>query len=104
MADVGNEVWCVDKDVEKLSLMNEGNTPFYEPQLDEIIARNLRKGTLFFTEDLEGAMRGATICIIAVGTPSDERGAAEDRKSTRLNSSHYAISYAVFCLKKKKTG
>lgn len=79
LADVGNEVWCVDKDVEKLSLMNEGNTPFYEPQLDEIIARNLRKGTLFFTEDLEGAMRGATICIIAVGTPSDERGAADVR-------------------------
>src|SRR5690349_24061194 len=48
--------------------------------------------------------RAGITAISMVGIPSHSRGALEDRKSTRLNSSHVEISYAVFCLKKKKNG
>src|SRR2546427_8138596 len=66
--------------------------------LKELAATNRVAGRLSFTTDLPGAVCQSDIIIIAVGTPPLPR----DRKSTRLNSSHSQISYAVFCLKKKK--
>src|SRR3712207_8520902 len=58
--------------------------------------------TLFrsFSTDINDALEHARLLFVAVGTPPSYSGDAEDRKSTRLNSSHANISYAVFCLKK----
>lgn len=59
LADTGNDVWCVDKDEEKISKLNQGVVPIYEPGLEDIVKRNLAGGRLRFTTDIaEGVSRG----------------------------------------------
>jgi UDPglucose 6-dehydrogenase len=70
LADFGHEVTCVDKDEEKVALLNRGETPIYEPQLGEIIAANVRQERLRFTSSLTQAVGNADAVFIAVGTPS----------------------------------
>lgn len=77
-AKFGNNVYCVDKDTEKLALLNRGQAPFYEPGLSEVIMAGIESGTLHFTEDICTAMPATDVCLIAVGTPTDESGAAAD--------------------------
>ena len=69
-SEFGANVTCVDKDIEKISSLNSGNIPIYEPGLDEIVKRNLDSGRLHFTSDLPEATRDADLIFIAVGTPS----------------------------------
>ena len=87
-SDLGNEVICVDVDEEKIRRLKKGIIPIYEPGLEEIVKRNYELGQLSFTSDIRHAVQNSSICFIAVGTPMDQDGSAEDRKSTRLNSSH----------------
>jgi UDPglucose 6-dehydrogenase len=70
LADFGHEVTCVDKDEERVALLNRGETPIYEPQLGEIIAANVRQERLRFTSSLKQAVGNADAVFIAVGTPS----------------------------------
>src|SRR5690625_6548760 len=98
-SDFGHDVICVDRSEEKIAKLERGEVPIYEPGLDAILARNVEAGRLQFTTDIATALEGAEAVFIAVGTPS-RRGDGQDRKSTRLNSSHVAISYAVICLQK----
>jgi UDPglucose 6-dehydrogenase len=77
LADVGNEVLCLDIDPEKIRILEEGGIPIYEPGLQEIVRRNVQAGRLFFTTDIERAARHGTVQFIAVGTPPDEDGSAD---------------------------
>ncbi|MDP5239992.1 UDP-glucose/GDP-mannose dehydrogenase family protein [Uliginosibacterium sp. 31-16] len=77
LAEVGNDVLCLDLDAEKIRILKEGGIPIHEPGLDQVVARNIAAGRLHFTTDVEEAVRHGTIQFIAVGTPPDEDGSAD---------------------------
>ena len=77
LAEVGNDVLCVDVDPEKIRILEEGGIPIYEPGLQDMVRRNVAAGRLHFTTDIEKAVRHGTIQFIAVGTPPDEDGSAD---------------------------
>ncbi|ATE59352.1 UDP-glucose dehydrogenase family protein [Thauera sinica] len=77
LADVGNDVLCLDVDPNKIRVLEEGGIPIHEPGLLEIVRRNVAAGRLSFTTDVEYAARYGTIQFIAVGTPPDEDGSAD---------------------------
>ena len=76
-AELGNDVTCVDKDAGKISRLEVGGIPIYEPGLEEMAKRNTGSGRLRFTTDLKEALEGALVIIIAVGTPMSENGEAD---------------------------
>ncbi|MFC6283191.1 MULTISPECIES: UDP-glucose dehydrogenase family protein [Polaromonas] len=77
LAEVGNDVLCMDLDAHKINRLKQGDIPIYEPGLDDIVKRNIAAGRLRFTTDVvESASHGA-IQFIAVGTPPDEDGSAD---------------------------
>ena len=69
-SDLGNTVYCVDKDKTKIKLLNSGIIPIYEPGLEEIVKRNHNKKRLIFTTDLKEAIKNSKIIFICVGTPT----------------------------------
>lgn len=77
LADMGNEVICVDNDLEKLTKLKNGIVPIYEPGLEELIKANVAEGRLSFSSDLDSAVKQSLVCFIAVGTPQSEDGAAD---------------------------
>ncbi len=77
LADVGNDVLCLDLDRRKIDWLNSGGIPIHEPGLDEIVARNLAAGRLRFTTDVVESVEHGDIQFIAVGTPPDEDGSAD---------------------------
>lgn len=77
LADVGNNVLCVDIDQAKVENLNNGIIPIHEPGLDAIIKRNVEIGRLQFTTDQERAVAHSEMQFIAVGTPPDEDGSAD---------------------------
>jgi len=77
LADLGNQVVCVDQVGEKIARLREGGIPFYEPGLQEVVVRNVREGRLSFTTDLAEAVREHDVVFIAVGTPEGEGGAVD---------------------------
>jgi len=77
LADVGNDVLCLDLDAGKIAILNEGGIPIYEPGLQEIVRRNHAAGRLNFTTDVEQAVAFGTVQFIAVGTPPAEDGSAD---------------------------
>jgi UDPglucose 6-dehydrogenase len=76
-AESGNDVVCVDIDAQKISRLQQGIVPIYEPGLEELIKRNVSEGRLTFSTDLAGAVRQSILCFIAVGTPAGEDGSAD---------------------------
>ncbi|MEI7614209.1 MAG: UDP-glucose/GDP-mannose dehydrogenase family protein [Betaproteobacteria bacterium] len=77
LAEVGNEVLCVDVDARKISVLQSGGIPIYEPGLDDMVKRNVAAGRLTFTTDIEASVDFGDIQFIAVGTPPDEDGSAD---------------------------
>jgi UDPglucose 6-dehydrogenase len=77
LADVGNDVLCLDVDANKIRILNEGGIPIYEPGLEAMVAKNRAAGRLRFTTDVEDAVAHGTLQFIAVGTPPDEDGSAD---------------------------
>jgi len=73
-ADLGNEVVCVDNVPDKVSALQAGHMPIYEPGLEEMVARNLADRRLAFTTDLATAVRRSEIVFITVGTPPRDDG------------------------------
>src|SRR3954466_3903695 len=69
-ADFGHHVTCVDKDAGKISALNAGEVPLFEPGLPELVAANVQQKRLFFTTDLRDPVAEADVVFIAVGTPS----------------------------------
>ncbi|MFA5913465.1 MAG: UDP-glucose/GDP-mannose dehydrogenase family protein [Burkholderiales bacterium] len=77
LADVGNEVLCLDLDARKIKILNEGGIPIFEPGLQEMVNRNHKAGRLNFTTDVEQAVAFGAVQFIAVGTPPSEDGSAD---------------------------
>ena len=77
LAEVGNDVLCLDVDAEKIRILEEGGVPIFEPGLQEMVGRNVAAGRLHFTTDVQRAVDHGTIQFIAVGTPPDEDGSAD---------------------------
>ena len=84
-SDLGNTVYCVDKDKNKIKLLNDGKTPIYEPGLEEILKRNHKAKRLIFTSNLKNAVLNSDIIFICVGTPTNKNS----------NSANLKYVYAV---------
>lgn len=77
LAEMGNDVICVDKDEGKIEGLRNGIIPIYEPGLEAMVERNFREGRLSFTTDIGEGVRESSIIYISVGTPPDEDGSAD---------------------------
>ncbi len=76
-AEKGHQVICLDIDQEKIKLLNAGNVPFYEPGLEELVHKNMEQKRLTFTSNYEEALAKASLCFIAVATPSLSDGSCD---------------------------
>ena len=77
LAEVGNNVLCVDVDQRKVEMLKRGESPIYEPGLDELLKKNLAAGRINFTTDAAEGVKHGLFQFIAVGTPPDEDGSAD---------------------------
>jgi UDPglucose 6-dehydrogenase len=77
LADFGNEVLCLDVDASKIARLKNGEIPFFEPGLEELVGRNAQAGRLKFDVDLAAATRWAEVIFITVGTPPKKDGSAD---------------------------
>lgn len=77
LADMGNDVICVDNKEEKLALLRNGVIPIYEPGLEELVKSNVMENRLTFTSDIDKAVKLSQVCFIAVGTPQGEDGSCD---------------------------
>lgn len=76
-ANMGNTVWCVDVDEQKIKNLENGIIPIYEPGLSEMVLHNHKQKHLHFTTEIQKALDVCNICFIAVGTPMGEDGSAD---------------------------
>jgi UDPglucose 6-dehydrogenase len=76
-ADLGNQVFCLDINKDRIDKLNQGIMPIYEPGLEEIVERNIKNKHLSFTTDYATALKDAEFAFIAVGTPSGVDGEAD---------------------------
>ena len=76
-SEVGINVVCVDIDTKKIDNLNKGIIPIYEPGLEDMITRNMKKGRLVFTTNIADALKDSEVLFISVGTPPDEDGSAD---------------------------
>ena len=79
-ADLGNSVWCVDKQKEKIDLLKRNKVPIYEPGLEDLIKKNQQSGRLKFTTDFKNAIKHSDIIFICVGTPTIKKKGSADLK------------------------
>lgn len=77
LAELGNDVFCLDVDQRKIDLLNSGGIPIHEPGLDDVVARNRAAGRLRFSTDVAASVAHGELQFIAVGTPPDEDGSAD---------------------------
>jgi UDPglucose 6-dehydrogenase len=79
-SDLGNTVYCVDKDINKINSLNKGFVPIYEPGLEEILKKNYKQKRLIFTTDLKKAVSNSDIIFICVGTPTKKKSNSAELK------------------------
>ena len=77
-SDLGNDVICVDKDINKIKNLKDGKIPIYEPGLDELVKKNIKNKRLSFSNDLNKSVRKSDIIFICVGTPTKRGGSSAD--------------------------
>ncbi|MCD8499885.1 MAG: hypothetical protein LRY43_02005 [Gammaproteobacteria bacterium] len=77
LAELGNDVICMDVDLKKIDGLKQGIIPFYEPGLESMVKRNCLADRLRFITDLSQQERPSEVYYVAVGTPSDEEGFAD---------------------------
>lgn len=77
LADMGNDVICIDNNIEKLEKLRNGVIPIYEPGLEELVKSNVLENRLSFSDDIDSAVKKSQVCFIAVGTPQGEDGSAD---------------------------
>lgn len=97
LAEVGNDVLCLDVDPAKIKILEEGGIPIHEPGLLEMVRRNTEAGRLKFTTDIRHAVEFGDVQFIAVGTPPDEDGSADLQYvvAAARNIGKYMTSYKV---------
>src|SRR6185436_12301204 len=76
-AEFGVSVTCVDVDAQKISVLQKGKVPIFEPGLEEMVRRNMAEGRLAFSTDLKSAVEKSQVVFIAVGTPQRDDGSAD---------------------------
>ncbi len=96
-ADIGNQVYCVDKDVSKIKKLNSGVSPIHEPGLNELIKKNYLAKRLIFTTDLKKAVNSSDVIFICVGTPNKKGSLKVD-----LSYVYKSIKEVIFVSKNKK--
>ena len=79
-ADLGNVVWCIDKNKEKIDMLNSNQIPIFEPGLDELVNKNFDSGRLKFTTNFNLAVKSSDIIFICVGTPTLKKENSADLK------------------------
>ncbi len=79
-SDLGNTVYCVDNDINKINSLNKGLIPIYEPGLEEILKKNYKQKRLIFTTDLKKAVSNSDLIFICVGTPTKKKSNSADLK------------------------
>lgn len=77
LAELGNDVLCIDTDAEKIATLQRAEIPIYEPGLQELIVGNVRAGRLAFSTDMARGVAHGDVQFIAVGTPSADDGSAD---------------------------
>ena len=96
-ADLGNSIWCVDNDKEKISSLISGHIPFFEPGLQELVFKNYSSGRLKFTTDLDMAVKNSDIIFICVGTPASKKN-----RSANLHYVYKVVTKLSRCINKFK--
>jgi UDPglucose 6-dehydrogenase len=97
LAELGNEVTCLDIDEAKIKNLRQGISPIYEPGIEELISNNLTAKRITFETSIKKAIRGAEVIFVAVGTPPDENGRADLKyvlqaaEDIGKNLDHYVI-------------
>jgi len=101
ISDFGHKVTCADIVEEKIAQLQKGEIPIYEPSLDDLVSRNVSAGRLSFTTDVAGAIQGADVIFIAVGTPQGDNGEANISAVEAVAESigKNLNSYKVICTK-----
>lgn len=79
LAEVGNDILCLDLDPEKIGILLQGGLPIFEPGLLDMVRRNVEAGRLEFTTDIQKAVAHGSVLFIAVGTPPNDDGSADLR-------------------------
>jgi len=77
LAEFGMEVLCVDKDKKKINALKKGIIPFYEPELDTLVAKNCSEGRLRFSTNVAKAIDWAKVIFVTVGTPPNSDGSPD---------------------------
>ena len=77
-SDLGNDVICVDKDLDKIKLLQNGKVPIYEPGLSELVVKNYKNKRLKFSNDLKKSVIESDIIFICVGTPTKKGSSSAD--------------------------
>ncbi len=77
-SDLGNDVICVDKDIDKINLLKKGKVPIYEPGLSELLVKNFKNKRLNFSNDIKKSVKDSDIIFICVGTPTKKGGSSAD--------------------------
>lgn len=101
LADVGNDVVCLDVDSTKIEILKEGGIPIFEPGLEDMVKKNVSTGRLSFTTSIKDAVNHGLLQIIAVGTPPGEDGSADLRHvlSAARSVGRYMTDYKVVITK-----
>ncbi|MFC1807641.1 UDP-glucose dehydrogenase family protein [Candidatus Omnitrophota bacterium] len=76
-AEIGNRVVCVDTDIQKIEMLKRGKSPIYEPGLDNLLKKNIKKKRISFSTQIKDAVKNSKIIFIAVGTPPGPKGEAD---------------------------
>ncbi|MFL2894996.1 MAG: UDP-glucose dehydrogenase family protein [Candidatus Pelagibacter sp.] len=92
-ADLGNEVICVDNNINKINLLQKGKIPIYEPGLSELVIKNLKNKSLKFSTDLKKSIRDSDIVFICVGTPTKKGSSSADL--SQIFNVAKQISYSI---------
>ena len=95
-ADFGHQVTCVDKDAAKIARLRDGDIPIFEPDLDRLVAANMREARLDFTTDLPGPVAEAVAVFIAVGSPSRRGDGHADLTYVYMAAREIAAAVAGF--------
>ena len=101
-ADLGNKVYCVDKDLKKINKLKNAISPIYEPGLDDLIHNNFKAKRLTYTDDLKKAVKESQIIFICVGTPTKKGSNLVDLSqvyNVTKTISKYIKSYKIIVTK-----
>lgn len=102
LAELGNKVVCVDKIAEKIDSLNSGKITIYEDGMEDLFQKNLKKGSISFTQDMETAVKDADLVMIAVGTPPHPETKEADLKyiyAAAEELAQYLTGYTVVATK-----